>query len=435
MGFIANFLEETYVLTIDIVKGRGSDSQQTTDVAPALALFNASSEHSWISKRFAEKLGIITCDGSAEDGGAMESVKLDWKCPALGRYVQRTVFMIAPLANFDVLFAEQRDENSRPSERDQFQRGIQQGLLKRVAEKGIADGTMLRVIQNPSGESSDTALIMPTLAQLEAQLLHDTEGHRNYHRKHSCNIRSVQAIHSPPCCQLLQTIMDPERRCSTSTTTAGSISETYIAGQSGIEPSLCVDEGATYPVKRTKLNQDVVTEDECESVIPTGGTREISSSLPSSSRSRSQSQGSSEILTRPDTISASTATNPSGVQHPFDGELTPREMGSKSLGHQRNLRPRRHGANNSGSRRCSTSKVGTTVREIPSFTKKNSPDRSESNSSHPPAATQLSHTGSPTDTTNSDPFDPDYWTWDEAKQNYYHIDKATSEKLWYEAPP
>jgi hypothetical protein len=48
---------------------------------------------------------------------------------------------------------------------------------------------------------------------------------------------------------------------------------------------------------------------------------------------------------------------------------------------------------------------------------------------------QLSRTDSETDTTNSDPFDPDYWTWDKAEQNYYHIDKATSEKLWYEAPP
>jgi hypothetical protein len=52
-----------------------------------------------------------------------------------------------------------------------------------------------------------------------------------------------------------------------------------------------------------------------------------------------------------------------------------------------------------------------------------------------PTTTQLSHTDSEADTTNSDPFDPDYWTWDEAEKNYYHIDKATSEKLWYEAPP
>ena len=374
-------MEETYVLTIDIVKGRYSDSQQTTDVVPALALFNAASEHSWISKRFAEKLGIITHDGSVEGRGTTESVKLDWKCSALGRYVQRTVFMIAPLANFDVLFAEQRDENSRPSQRDQFQQGIQKGLLKRVAEKGIADGTMLRVVQNPSGESSDTAQIMPTLAQLEAQLLHDTEGHQNYHRKHSSNIRSIHAIRSPPCCQLLQTIMDPERRCSTNLTTSGGLSERYIAGQSDIEPSLCADEGATYPVKRTKLNQDVVTEDGYESSMPAGGARRTSSSLPSSSRPRSQSQGSSEILTRPDTISASTVTDPFGAQLPLDWELTSREMGSKSLGHQRNLRPRRYGTNNSGSRRGSISKVGTTVREIPSFTKKTSPDRSESNSS------------------------------------------------------
>jgi hypothetical protein len=43
---------------------------------------------------------------------------------------------------------------------------------------------------------------------------------------------------------------------------------------------------------------------------------------------------------------------------------------------------------------------------------------------------ELSHTSS-----EADPFDPDYWTWDEAEKNYYHIDKATSEKLWYEAPP
>ena len=33
-----------------------------------------------------------------------------------------------------------------------------------------------------------------------------------------------------------------------------------------------------------------------------------------------------------------------------------------------------------------------------------------------PTAAQLSHTGSEADTTNSDPFDPDYWTWDEAEK-------------------
>jgi hypothetical protein len=377
MSFIADVLEDTYVLTIDIVKGRGSDSRQTPDVVPALALFNASGEHSWISKRFAEKLGINARNRSAEAGGPTESVKLDWKCPALGRYVQRTVFMIAPLANFDVLFAEQRDENSRPSERDQFQRGIQKGLLKRVVQKGIADGTMLRVVQNPSGESPNTVPVMPTLAQLEAQLLHDTEGHRNYHRKHSCNIRSVHAIHSPACCQLLQTIMDPERRRSTSTTINESFSERHIASQSGSELSLCGDEGATYPVKRTKLNKDIVTGDGCGPSIPTSHSEESFSYTRSLSRSRSQSLGPSEISIHPDTVSAHTATDTFGAQLPLDGELTRREVASKSSGHQRNLRPRRHGTNNLGSRRGSMPKVGAALREIPSFTKRVSPDSSE----------------------------------------------------------
>lgn len=405
--------EDTYVLTIDIVKGSGSDSQQTTDVVPALALFNASSEHSWISKRFAERLGIITQDRGMEDGGFTESVKLAWKCPALGRYVQRTVFMIAPLADFDVLFAEQRDENSRPSERDQFQRSIQKGLLKRVVQKGIADGTMLRVVQNPSGESADPATpVMPTIAQLEAQLLHDTEGHRNYHRKHSCNIRSVHTIHGPDCCQLL----DPERRQSTSTTANEGIIERYIDGQGSSEPSLCQDEGATYPVKRTKLNQDISTGDECRSFITDSGTRETCS-LPSSPTSYSQALEPPEIPTYPESVSARSAAGTSGSPLMLDKDSTRRELGSKSSVHRRNLRPRKQVATNSVSRGGSIPKVSTMSEAITTLTQKTSPD------------------GSDTDTTNSDPLDPDYWTWDEAEQNYYHIDKASSEKLWYEAPP
>jgi hypothetical protein len=428
--FIANFLKDTYVLTIDIVKGLGSDSQQTTDVVPALALFNASSEHSWISKRFAEKLGIITQDRGTEGGGFTESVKLAWKCPALGRYVQRTVFMIALLADFDVLFAEQRDENSRPSERDQFQRSIQKGLLKRVVQKGIADGTMLRVVHNPSGGSADPATpVMPTIAQLEAQLLHDTEGHRNYHRKHSCNIRSVHAIHGPDCCQLL----DPQRRQSTSTTANEGIIEGYIDGQGSSEPSLCQDEGATYPVKRTKLNQDISTGDECQSFITDSGARETCPSSPSSPTSYSQALEPPEIPTYPESVSARSAADASGSLLMLDKDSTRRELGSKSSIHRRNLRPRKPVATNSVSRGGSIPKVSTMSEAITTLTQKTSPDGTCTPSPLPCRA--KSEPGSDTDTTNSDPLDPDYWTWDEAEQNYYHIDKASSEKLWYEAPP
>jgi len=279
--------------------------------------------------------------------------------------------MIAPLADFDVLFAEQIDENCRPSERDQFQRSIQRGLLKGVAQKGIADGTMLRVVQTPSVEPADTTEpIMPTIAQLEAQLLHDTEGHRNYHRKHSCNICSVNALHIPACCGLL----DLERRQSTSLTTNENVIDRYMDSQTGSEPPLLQDDGVIYPVKRTKLSQEMSTIDDCQSLLTDSRAPERCSPSLSPPSSRSQALGPPEKTTLQEPVSTISALAPSysGVSH--RGDSTHRELGDRVSVKRRSLRPRRQGVANSASRGASTSKVTTTERAV-SFTKKTSSDR------------------------------------------------------------
>lgn len=74
--------------------------------------------------------------------------------------------MIAPYANFDVLFSELRDENKGPSDQKLFRRGVQRGLLKKLVDNGAA----LRVVQDPFTNTNSNP-VMPSLAQLEARLL------------------------------------------------------------------------------------------------------------------------------------------------------------------------------------------------------------------------------------------------------------------------
>ncbi|CAG8981872.1 hypothetical protein HYALB_00009548 [Hymenoscyphus albidus] len=181
--------ENTYVLTIEIFNGYGSDLRQSTDVVPAVALFNASSEHSWISKRFAQKLGIIPTDGDFVEGERLQPVKLAWRPKALGRYIQRTVFMIAPFAKFDVLFAEMQEENKRDSEPTFFQRGIQKGVMKKLEEDKV-------IPQLDAEASDDIGAARPTIAQLDDLLLQDTEGHKAYHRIDACNTRMKDGLHA-----------------------------------------------------------------------------------------------------------------------------------------------------------------------------------------------------------------------------------------------
>ncbi|CAG8960311.1 hypothetical protein HYFRA_00012385 [Hymenoscyphus fraxineus] len=181
--------ENTYVFSIEIVNGHGSDLRQTTDVVPAVALFNASSEHSWISKRFAQKLGIIQTDGDFVEGQGSQPIKLAWRSKTLGRYIQRTVFMIAPFANFDVLFAEMQEENKRDSEPTFFQRGIEKGAMKKLEE----DKNIPRV---DTEASDDVGTSRPTIAQLDDLLLQDTEGHKAYHRIDACNTRMKDGLHA-----------------------------------------------------------------------------------------------------------------------------------------------------------------------------------------------------------------------------------------------
>lgn len=162
-------MKNTYVVTIEIVNRRGSSaSKRRQTTVPALALFNASSDHSWISQRFAEKLDLIRSGKNAKREGQPfnKSVKLAWRSKDLGPYVQSTVFMIAPYANFDVLFSELRDENKGPSDQKLFRRGVQRGLLKKLVDNGAA----LRVVQDPFTNTNSNP-VMPSLAQLEARLL------------------------------------------------------------------------------------------------------------------------------------------------------------------------------------------------------------------------------------------------------------------------
>jgi hypothetical protein len=179
---------------------KGADYQQPREVE-ALALYNEACTCNYISRRFARDQLQVQTNEPSDDGDCT----LVWACEGLGRYEQRTVFWIAPDADFDLLFGREDDFNNR-SESNQFNCGIQSGILSKEFPRreppksfqgGINDEFLLPVERSntfdPAGRSR-----MPSLAeikkQLAAQLGCSLERKLKHNRRRALNIWDPRGI-------------------------------------------------------------------------------------------------------------------------------------------------------------------------------------------------------------------------------------------------
>jgi hypothetical protein len=139
-----------------------------------LALYNESCSCNYISARFVrEELQMDETEGD---------LVLVWVCKGLGRYEQRSVFWIAPNADFDLLFGQEDEFNSRHQEETQFNYGIESGILskdlsstkqrkepRKSFQGGINDEFLLPVERSSTRRSTGKSP-MPSLAEIKIQL-------------------------------------------------------------------------------------------------------------------------------------------------------------------------------------------------------------------------------------------------------------------------
>ncbi|KAH8593744.1 hypothetical protein B0O99DRAFT_626052 [Bisporella sp. PMI_857] len=152
---ISNQEDESYTFPITIADRHGK-------LLTIMALYNSSSLNDYMSLYFANRLELSS---SKLDSSNASYVVTTWSSPKLGRYGQRTTFLISEKGNFKILFgrrtgAERTDEVRGDNRKDpmdksrvliSFDKGIKEGLLYRVV---LSDG-------EPSGSS---------LADVEARL-------------------------------------------------------------------------------------------------------------------------------------------------------------------------------------------------------------------------------------------------------------------------
>jgi hypothetical protein len=194
-------IQNTYAFLLRIVKG--ADYQQPHEVE-ALALYNEACTCNYISRRFArDQLQVQTTEPS-DDGDCV----LVWACERLGRYEQRTVFWIAPDADFDLLFGREDDCINR-SESNQFDSGIESGILSKEFPRreppksfqgGINDEFLLPVERSNTFNSAGKSR-MPSLAeikkQLAAQLGCSPERKLKHKRRRALNVFDPRWMMSP----------------------------------------------------------------------------------------------------------------------------------------------------------------------------------------------------------------------------------------------
>lgn len=464
-------------MTIEIVNRRGSSaSKRRQTTVPALALFNASSDHSWISQRFAEKLDLIRSGKNAKREGQPfnKSVKLAWRSKDLGPYVQSTVFMIAPYANFDVLFSELRDENKGPSDQKLFRRGVQRGLLKKLVDNGAA----LRVVQDPFTNTNSNP-VMPSLAQLEARLVKDPESHQSYHEMSASNIRSIHGLQDCQCSALLDGMTESERTSPTVGFSGSNVPHT--CGNDLLSHGSCEVENYDSAY-RFELQSSSKKHSGHQAVHHIPDTKDGPANLnsnPSNHYTRSHKKTSSfgwesvdsgfhgEMLPQSsyDNISLSTHT----VHHERQSKIPPTQRRGSSLelrgragadaeipltttapDDSKIIKPPSLGEPidddssihsimcRGGTRRQNTQ--DTHIADEREFLKPYSlhKRRKTTKRNFKPYSTVfklIMSGGTKEDTFDSEAFDPDYWKWDGAEKQYYHIDQRSNEKLWYEPPP
>lgn len=103
-------------------------SYQHAEQIETVALFNESCNRNYVSSQFAKnRLRILNNNTEKDVDG---DCWLVWVCEGLGRYQQRTVFWIAKDADFDLLFGYEQNQNTPDHQNQQFQNGINNGILK-----------------------------------------------------------------------------------------------------------------------------------------------------------------------------------------------------------------------------------------------------------------------------------------------------------------
>jgi hypothetical protein len=168
-----------------------ADSRADARTASAFALYNPTTKHDWMSRTYArEKLAIykycplLPEDKDSESAIAIGQVEVYWACYELSPYKQKATFLIAPKAQFDVLFGYETESIQRGS----WKKAIQMGKLKVVKgdhsrdyqdtfhqqgyceglecemsfKRGIENGTLIPV-DNERGDAAHR----PSIADLE----------------------------------------------------------------------------------------------------------------------------------------------------------------------------------------------------------------------------------------------------------------------------
>jgi hypothetical protein len=169
-------------------------SYQHAEQIETVALFNESCNRNYVSSQFAKNRLRILNNNTEEDVDG--DCWLVWVCEGLGRYQQRTVFWIAKDADFDLLFGYEQNQNTPDHQNQQFQNGINNGTLKtelprwKSFQGGIKDDFLL-----PVGRVGDENYLsgsprMPSLAdinQLVVQLGSSSERKQQHDKEKALN--------------------------------------------------------------------------------------------------------------------------------------------------------------------------------------------------------------------------------------------------------
>ena len=169
-------------------------SYQHAEQIETVALFNESCNRNYVSSQFAKNRLRILNNNTEEDVDG--DCRLVWVCEGLGRYQQRTVFWIAKDADFNLLFGYEQNQNTPDHQNQQFQNGINNGTLKtelprwKSFQGGIKDDFLL-----PVGRVADENYLsgsprMPSLAdinQLVVQLGSSSERKQQHDKEKALN--------------------------------------------------------------------------------------------------------------------------------------------------------------------------------------------------------------------------------------------------------
>lgn len=154
-----------------------------------IALYNTASKYDFISQRFAKetlRIGARHEYDTKRDGRA-ENIALLWSCSGLERYRQKTVFVVAPLADFNVLFGGGKEEINQLPDQREISRS-----LKESFQQGIEKGALVPVEQ--MSEASGSSQARSSLADLEVVFNNNTEFRTLYHVERNHNTGNMRSL-------------------------------------------------------------------------------------------------------------------------------------------------------------------------------------------------------------------------------------------------